>query len=272
LDNNDDTDQISIPIAKPLRALRPLRETSFEISEQEMFRAKDAKDAKILKLRGLDSSKRSFRNCPRKIKTAVPITFQFLFPNPLRALRPLRETLCLWPLFTLLLLAGVSSAQEDLKQPTAIETAWHDLDSSDASARNAARAKIEAQPFHTWRSRALEETRPWASIEALLALCEACPFSEGPKLRPHLCESITTLRIEQMSVEQLLATIRLTRLVCTRFGAPSDDERQQMLDLWSHIFPPKPEPGAKVHDAAARGNEVIASEARALLAELSRKK
>jgi len=145
-------------------------------------------------------------------------------------------------LLVLFILLGHPSAQErargeDRGRPDHAESAWADLDSPNPAVRDAARKKIEAQPFRVWKSRAIGETRPWASIEALLALCHACPPPEGAALRPHLCESITTLRIEQMSAEQTLAAIRLTRLVCTRFGEPTEDERQQMIDLWSRFVP-----------------------------------
>ena len=147
-------------------------------------------------------------------------------------------------LFVLLFLLGHPSARErargeDRGRPDDTESAWADLDSPKPAVRDAARKRIEAQPLHTWKPRAIGETRPWASIEALLALCHACPLSEGPALRPHLCESITTLRIEQMSAEQTLAAIRLTRLVCSRFGEPTEDERRQMIDLWSRFVPPE---------------------------------
>jgi hypothetical protein len=130
---------------------------------------------------------------------------------------------------------------EDRGSSANLEAAWANLDSPKPAARDAARKEIEAQPLSTWKSRALGETRPWASIEALLALCHACPMSEGAALRPHLCEGITTLRIEQMTAGQTLAAIRLTRLVCTRFGEPTEDERQQMLDLWPRFLPSPPE-------------------------------
>jgi hypothetical protein len=130
---------------------------------------------------------------------------------------------------------------EDSGRSNDLENAWVNLDSLKPAARDAARREIEAQPFSTWKTRAIGETRPWASIEALLALCHACPLSEGAALRPNLCESITTLRIEQMTAEQTLAAIRLTRLVCTRFGKPTEDERQQMIDLWSRFIPSQPE-------------------------------
>jgi hypothetical protein len=151
---------------------------------------------------------------------------------------------CARLLLVLLILLGHPLAPEraqgeDRGRADDADGAWADLDSPKPALRDAARKKIEARPFHAWKSRAMGETRPWASIEALLALCHACPFSEGPALRPHLCESITTLRIEQMSDEQTLAAVRLTRLVCTRFGEPTEDERQQMIDLWSRFVPPQ---------------------------------
>ena len=150
---------------------------------------------------------------------------------------------CMRVLLVLFILLGHPSAQErargeDRGRPDHAESAWADLDSPNPAVRDAARKKIEAQPFRVWKSRAIGETRPWASIEALLALCHACPPPEGAALRPHLCESITTLQIEQMSLDQTLSAIRLTRLVCTRFGEPTEDERQQMLDLWSRFAPP----------------------------------
>jgi hypothetical protein len=97
---------------------------------------------------------------------------------------------------------------------------------------------VEAQPFDTWRERALEEKKPWASLEALRALVEACPHAEAAGLSPHLCEQITTLGIEQMSEAQQLAALQVTRALFIRLGPVSADERAQMLDLWAHF----PEP------------------------------
>jgi hypothetical protein len=121
----------------------------------------------------------------------------------------------------------------------ALDFAWPHLDSPESSIREAARLAIEAQPFETWKQRALDEKRTWASLEILAALSHACPRAQAPELAPHLCEQITTLRIEEMDEEQFLAAIRLTRLVLTRLGPPTEDERQQMLDLWSRFAPAK---------------------------------
>jgi hypothetical protein len=130
------------------------------------------------------------------------------------------------------------------QDPAAVAFAWPHLDAADASIRQAARLAIQTQPFETWKERALEEKATWASLEALRALAESCPHAQAAELSPHLCEQITTLRIEQMDEAQQLATLQLTRQVFTRLGPVSADERQQMLDLWSH-FPGTPTPPVK---------------------------
>ena len=149
-----------------------------------------------------------------------------------------------------------------------IEKAWNDLDAGDPATREAARKQIEAQPLILWTIRALGETRPWASIEALRALCEACPASQAETLRPHLCEGVTTLRIEEMSADQVLSVVQLAHEVCTRFGAPTDDERRQMIDLWTHLLPRfASRAGAKSADPALGK---VVSEIEALIGFLSK--
>jgi hypothetical protein len=199
------------------------------------------------------------------------LLFGLRSPVPFDGLRalslPKRSGLGMRLLLVMLLLLGHPSAQEraqdeDRGRSDNTESAWANLDSPKTEVRAAARKKIEAQPFGTWKSRAIGETRPWASIEALLALCHACQLSKGAALRPHLCEGITTLRIEEMSAEQMLAAVRLTRLVCTRFGKPTEDERQQMIDLWSRFVPPQTAEGEK-------GRREIAGELKELLSLLA---
>lgn len=139
----------------------------------------------------------------------------------------------------------------------ALETAWPHLDSPDRLIREAARLAVEAQPFDSWWRRALGETRTRAALEALLALVRVCPREQAEELRPHVCEGITTLHLEGMSAEEQLAAVRLTRLACTRLGAPSADERSQMTDLWTGFLPPA--------NALARDNPALGREIRELL-------
>jgi hypothetical protein len=136
--------------------------------------------------------------------------------------------------------------------PGAIDVAWPYLDSPDCAVREVARHAVEAQPFDTWKQRALDEKKPWASLEALRALIEACPKAEAAALSPHFCEQISTLGIEQMSEAQQLAALQLTRSIFVRLGPVSADERTQMLDLWSHF--PEPLTGR----AKAEVNRLVA--------------
>ena len=122
--------------------------------------------------------------------------------------------------------------------PKALDMAWPYLDSTDCGVREVARLAVEAQPFDSWKQRALDEKKPWASLEALRALIEACPPGQASAVSPHLCEQISTLGIEQMSEAQQLAALQLTRSIFLRLGPVSADERAQMLDMWSHF----PEP------------------------------
>lgn len=68
--------------------------------------------------------------------------------------------------------------------PAALDTAWPFLDSEQAAIRGAAREAIQAQPFETWKARALEEKSTWASLEILRALVESCPRDQRAQLSP----------------------------------------------------------------------------------------
>ena len=164
----------------------------------------------------------------------------------LRGSIPRRATVFWFGLLTVIALAGEDAASilrklNELRKapdPAALDVAWSHLDSPEASVREAARQVVQAQPFEKWKDRALEEKSTWASLELLRALVEACPRSQMATFSPHVCEQITTLRLEQMEKTQLLAAIRVTRLVVERLGPLSEDELQQMRDLWTHLPPP----------------------------------
>jgi len=119
--------------------------------------------------------------------------------------------------------------------PHAIDIAWPYLNSRDPAIREAARTVVEAQPFDTWKQRALDEKDTWASLESLRALTEACPKAQAAELSPHLCEKIATLRIDEMNEPQQLATFQLTHAIFVRLGPLSTTERTGMLDLWTNF-------------------------------------
>lgn len=115
------------------------------------------------------------------------------------------------------------------------EQAWKDLNSEDASVRAAARVMIESRPIGEWLDRALNERRTWAALEIIKAVRDKLPVTDGRRIKPHLCEMITTLPLEQMSEDQLLITVELTKTIFERLGKPSVDEQRQMVDLWKAI-------------------------------------
>ncbi len=131
-----------------------------------------------------------------------------------------------------------------VRDPQALEKAWPHLDSPNRAIRTAARRAIMAQPFDSWKRRALDETRTQAALEALTALVEACPAAQADELRPHICEGLTTLHIEGMTAAQRLATVALTRRTFARLGGPTADERGQMTDLWMNFLPAPDSRGA----------------------------
>lgn len=149
------------------------------------------------------------------------------------------------------------SAFHQRRDPQALEKAWPHLDSPDRAIRTAARRAIMAQPFDSWKGRALGETRTQAALEALIALVEACPAAQAAEMRPHICEGLTTLHIEGMTAAQRLASVALTRRTFARLGGPTADERGQMTDLWMHFLLTQDSPGA--------GDREFATAVRALL-------
>jgi hypothetical protein len=163
-------------------------------------------------------------------------------------LPPVSSGLGICLLWTLAVMAGAqepaNAAQERLAalhgqtNAHAIDVAWPYLDSRDAAVREAARLIVEEHPFAAWRQRAFDEKSTWASLEALRAVVEACPRAQAAEVSPHLCEQITTLRIDEMNEAQQLAVLQLTRSVFVRLGPVSADERSQILDLWSHLNGP----------------------------------
>jgi hypothetical protein len=153
----------------------------------------------------------------------------------------------LWLIFSTAIVSAADKKASAVRRPAApqkmsdakvLDEVWPHLDSPEASVREAARLTVQSLPFEKWKDRALEEKSTWASLELLRALAESCPRNEAAALSPHLCEQITTLRLEQMEPAQLIAAMRVTRLVIERMGPVSEDELHQMRDLWGHLSAP----------------------------------
>lgn len=129
----------------------------------------------------------------------------------------------------------------------AVDAAWPHLDSSDRFIRFAARVAIEHQDVSTWQARALAETRPHASINALLALvrCRAQdPFhrqnrDETPDavLRAAVLKTLGKMSWEKLSDEQRVDLARVYQVTLNRLGPPTDSERQAIIAQLASHFP-----------------------------------
>jgi hypothetical protein len=128
--------------------------------------------------------------------------------------------------------------------PEAIDKAWPSIGSSDRWLRYAARIAIERQPAKLWMERALNETDPQASIEALIALArvsrtvDAAPgvvagqkpaagastgvvppaTSESAALQQQITAALGRLDLARLNVDLQLQLLRAYQLAYTRLG------------------------------------------------------
>jgi putative heme-binding domain-containing protein len=147
--------------------------------------------------------------------------------------------------------------------PEAIDKAWPHLADKDRFVRFAARVAIERQPVEKWRERALAETNPTASIEALIALSRlgrstratAASLAEAQKktmvssgpvpptlpedavLQKRVLAALGRLDFQHADLPQRLAVLRAYGLCFTRFGKPADEVCAQVAARFDPFFP-----------------------------------
>ncbi|WDQ14954.1 DUF7133 domain-containing protein [Rhodopirellula sp. P2] len=115
----------------------------------------------------------------------------------------------------------------------AIDAAWPHLNSQDRWLRFAARLAIERQDPALWRERALNESRPTASIAALLALARLGRAED----QPALLAALDRLPLATLDREQLLDALRVWQLSFIRQGHPSESDRSQVLTRLDPLYP-----------------------------------
>ncbi len=116
---------------------------------------------------------------------------------------------------------------------TAIDIAWPQLNSEDRWLRFAARLAIERQDPKLWRERALSESRPNASIAALLALARL----GLPEDQSELLAALDRLPLQTLEREQMLDALRVWGLSFIRQGHPSDSDRTRVLARLEPLYP-----------------------------------
>ena len=119
------------------------------------------------------------------------------------------------------------------RDPAAIDAAWEHLNSSDRYLRFAARVAVEWQDPAAWQQRALDEKRPTASIESLIALCRVGDKS----LEPRVLESLNRLQLSSLTREQLLMALRAYALCFIRMGRPDDATLAPLRTRFDALYP-----------------------------------
>jgi putative heme-binding domain-containing protein len=153
--------------------------------------------------------------------------------------------------------------------PAAVETAWPYLGSADRYLRYAARVAIEHQDPASWRSKALAEKDPQASLNALLALVRvsgsdpyhrisgALPPLErqndgvpdpnekdkyppiDEKLKANILTDLERLDWAKMTDSQRVDMLRVYALLFNRLSRPSAEQREKVLARFEPLYPAK---------------------------------
>ena len=129
----------------------------------------------------------------------------------------------------------------------AVELSWAFLDNSDRFVRWAARTAIEHQPIKEWADKALTEKNPMTKAEALLALARVtgvCPKHRqkntpaiDAEMRDKILRSMLDLDFSKLDATTQLTVQRTIQIVLTRFGSPSQETTQKLLEKTEPLFP-----------------------------------
>ncbi len=133
--------------------------------------------------------------------------------------------------------------------PAAVEAAWPYLSHEDRFIRFAARVAIEHQDPKTWQDRALKETDPAKSINALLAFVRATgqdPFHHprksgqpipGAALKAPILEALGRLDWAKLTESQRLDLLRVYGVLFNRLEWPDRETRLGLIRRFDPLFP-----------------------------------
>jgi len=135
------------------------------------------------------------------------------------------------------------------KDPQAVPTAWPFLSSNDRFLRFAARVAIEHQDIAEWKERALSESNPVASIQALLALVRAVgkdPITSrrkagdpipGEEMKGPILDALQRIDISKFDEAMKSELLRVYAVAINRLGKPDDAQRDQIVKRFDPMFP-----------------------------------
>ncbi|PMD92375.1 heme-binding protein [Siphonobacter sp. BAB-5405] len=118
-------------------------------------------------------------------------------------------------------------------QPQAVDLAWPHLNHSDRFVRYAARLALEHQPVAQWQEKALQESDPQRSLQALLALTRQAPAT----LKSQVLEALAKIKFERLNEAQQVDWLRVHELVLLRLGTPTAPEKTRLLATLEPLYP-----------------------------------
>jgi putative heme-binding domain-containing protein len=113
-----------------------------------------------------------------------------------------------------------------MPNPEAVAAVWSSLGSEDRYIRYAARVAIEHQPVGEWQAKALAETDPEASMQALIALARC----GDPSVQEDILSALARIDMDALSVRQKLDLVRAYSLAFTRLGEGTLASRQALAE------------------------------------------
>ncbi|WP_421774683.1 c-type cytochrome [Gracilimonas sp.] len=120
-----------------------------------------------------------------------------------------------------------------VSDPKAIAEAWPYLNSDDQFIRYAARVAVESQPVNLWANKALNEDKPWAKVNGMIALAR----SNSQGYREEAINSLIETNLASYSPDQRLGYLRALSLVIMRLGDPDNTQRTLVSDKLQQLLP-----------------------------------
>ncbi|MFQ5732221.1 MAG: c-type cytochrome [Planctomycetaceae bacterium] len=116
-----------------------------------------------------------------------------------------------------------------------LDLIWKNLGHEDRFIRYAARLALEHVPVKLWQERALAETDPETSIQAIIALAR-----QGEKsLQPKAVAALGRLKFAVLSETQQLSALRAYALVFIRLGRPDAVDAAKIARMLDPFYPAK---------------------------------
>jgi putative heme-binding domain-containing protein len=119
--------------------------------------------------------------------------------------------------------------------PAALDAAWPNLNHPDRFVRYAARIAVEHQPVTQWQEKALAETDPQRSTQAIVALAR----QGSADLKSRAINSLLKINYDKLPESQQFDLTRAFELIFLRMGAPEAADKEKIIAYLNPKYPTK---------------------------------